>query len=667
MRREAGLAHGNILRNILSALLLLLLPLPGVSSETTERTVNSGQLILQDVPEIPTALAARLHQYQNTRSARFLGWTEDGKGMYIRTRFDDINQIHLVSEPGGARRQLTWFEDPTGQVERRSDGRELAFTMDRSGSEFDQIYLFDPETATTTLLTDGKSRNRVIRWSRDGKRLAYQSTRRNGSSNDIWIMDPDHPKDAELLVEASDGDWWGPADFSEDGKYLLVQQYIKVTDSRIYLLDLNSREMRIVAGNAENPTANRAAGFDRHGKGFYLVTNARGMAAELAWKSFQPGAEIEYISTRIPWDVSDFALSDDGRRAAFVTNEGGISRLYLLNTRTRRYTLIDSMPLGLIFGLEFHPDNRRIAMSLNTARTPSDVFVMSLGRSATDARSLRRWTSSEVGGLDTARFAEPELVHYPGFDTVGDETRRVPAFVYRPNGKGPHPVIIYIHGGPEGQYRPTFSGTFQMWIAELGAAIIAPNIRGSTGYDSEYVSLDNGYLREDAVKDIGALLDWIAAQPELDQNRVAVYGGSYGGYMALASAVHYSDRLKAGIDVVGISNFVTFLENTEEYRRELRRREYGDERDPDMRAFLERISPLNNVDRIKLPLMVVQGQNDPRVPVTESEQIVAALRQRGQPVWYIKALNEGHGYDRKENQDVFQQATILFLQRYLVD
>ena len=667
MRREAGLAHGNILRNILSALLLLLLPLPGVTSETTERTVNSGQLILQDVPEIPTALAARLHQYQNTRSARFLGWTEDGKGMYIRTRFDDINQIHLVSEPGGARRQLTWFEDPTGQVERRSDGRELAFTMDRSGSEFDQIYLFDPETATTTLLTDGKSRNRVIRWSRDGKRLAYQSTRRNGSSNDIWIMDPDHPKDAELLVEASDGDWWGPADFSEDGKYLLVQQYIKVTDSRIYLLDLNSREMRIVAGNAENPTANRAAGFDRHGKGFYLVTNARGMAAELAWKSFQPGAEIEYISTRIPWDVSDFALSDDGRRAAFVTNEGGVSRLYLLNTRTRRYTLIDSMPLGLIFGLEFHPDNRRIAMSLNTARTPSDVFVMSLGRSATDARSLRRWTSSEVGGLDTARFAEPELVHYPGFDTVGDETRRVPAFVYRPNGKGPHPVIIYIHGGPEGQYRPTFSGTFQMWIAELGAAIIAPNIRGSTGYDSEYVSLDNGFQREDSVKDIGALLDWIAAQPDLDQNRVAVYGGSYGGYMALASAVHYSDRLKAGIDVVGISNFVTFLENTEEYRRELRRREYGDERDPDMRAFLERISPLNNVDRIKLPLMVVQGQNDPRVPVTESEQIVAALRQRGQPVWYIKALNEGHGYDRKENQDVFQQATILFLQRYLVD
>ena len=652
---------------LLMALLLLLPPLAGISSETTERIVNNGQLILQGVPEIPSDLTARLHRYQNTRSATFLDWAEDGNGMYIRTRFGATSQLHLVSKPGGARVQLTWLDDPIGQVEHRDHGRELAFTMDRSGGEFDQIYLFNPKTATTSLLTDGKSRNRIIHWSRDGKWLAYQSTRRTGRHNDIWMMNPDHPEDAELLVQASDGDWWGPADFSKDGKYLLVQQYKEVTDSRIYLLDLKSREMRILAGSAEDPSANRAVGFDGRGKGFFLVTNSRGRAAELAWKSLQPGAGIEYISTKIPWDVSEFALSDDGRRGAFVTNEGGISRLYLLNTRTRRYSLIDNMPMGLIFGLKFHPDNKRIAMNLNTAQTPSDVFVMNLGRSATDARLLRRWTSSEVGGLDPATFSEPELMHFPSFDTVDDEPRQVPAFVYRPAGNGPHPVIIYIHGGPEGQYRPAFSSTFQMWIAELGAAIIAPNIRGSTGYDVEYASLDDGYHREDAVKDVGALLDWIASQPDLDENRVAVYGGSYGGYMALASTVLYGDRLKAAVDVVGISNFVTFLENTKDYRRELRRREYGDERDLEMRAFLERISPLNNVDRIKLPLLVVQGQNDPRVPATESEQIVDALRQRGQPVWYIKALNEGHGFDRKENQLVFQQAVILFLQRYLVD
>jgi dipeptidyl aminopeptidase/acylaminoacyl peptidase len=270
-----------------------------------------------------------------------------------------------------------------------------------------------------------------------------------------------------------------------------------------------------------------------------------------------------------------------------------------------------------------------------------------------------------VGGLDTDSFIEPELVHYPTFDLKGDRPRQIPAFVYRPETRGPHPVIIHVHGGPEAQYRPSFSSAFQLWIAELGAAVIAPNIRGSTGYDIQYLALDNGVLREDAVKDIGALLDWIATQPDLDENRVAISGASYGGYVVLASAVHYSDRLRAGIDVVGISNFVTFLESTEDYRRELRRYEYGDERDPEMRAFLESISPLNNVDRIDIPLLVVQGENDPRVPVSESEQIVNALRERGQEVRYINALNEGHGYDRKENRDVFQQASIMFLQRYL--
>jgi dipeptidyl aminopeptidase/acylaminoacyl peptidase len=306
-------------------------------------------------------------------------------------------------------------------------------------------------------------------------------------------------------------------------------------------------------------------------------------------------------------------------------------------------------------------------MTLNTARSPSDVYVMHLGRSPEKAESLQRWTISEVGGLDTANFVEPELIRYPTFDLHGDSQRKIPAFVYLPSGNGPFPVIIYIHGGPESQYRPSFSSTFQMWVGELGAAIVAPNIRGSLGYGNDYLSLDDGYKREDSVKDIGALLDWIALQPQLDQSRVAVYGGSYGGYMVLASAVHFSDRLKAAVDVVGISNFVTFLENTQDYRRELRRREYGDERDPQMRAFLQDVSPLNQAEKIKVPLLVVQGQNDPRVPVSESEQIVEALRERGNPVWYINALNEGHGYSRKENRDIYQQSALMFLQKYLIE
>jgi len=322
--------------------------------------------------------------------------------------------------------------------------------------------------------------------------------------------------------------------------------------------------------------------------------------------------------------------------------------------------------VGLIYNLRFNPDSRRLAMTLSTAQSPSDVFVIQMGRSARIVKSLQRWTFSEVGGLDTREFIEPRLVRYPTFDQQGGKQRQIPAFVYQPRGDGPFPVIIYIHGGPESQYRPGFSSTFQMWAAELGAAIIAPNVRGSLGYGNEYLSLDDGFRREDSVRDIGALLDWIAGQPELDESRVAVYGGSYGGYMVLASAVHYSDRLKAAVDVVGISNFVTFLESTQDYRRDLRRIEYGDEREPEMRAFLERISPLNQVEKIQVPLLVVQGQNDPRVPVTEAEQIVSALRARGNPVWYINALNEGHGYKRKENRDVYQQAAMMFLQHYLI-
>ena len=635
--------------------------------DVTTRTLNNGQLILQDVPEIPESLVNRLNQYQNVRSAALVDWVDNGAGMYIVTRFSDVNQIHRVDFPGGARHQLTYFSEPVGEVLRQNQGSLLAMTIDRGGSEFSQVFMLDPETAVATMVSDGKSRNSRLVWDKSGSRLAYQSTRRNGKSNDIWMLDVANAESARLVLEVADGSWWGPADFTVDGRYLLVQQYVSATDSHIFVLDLVSGELRRVAGNPEFPSANRAVVFDRKDEGFYFITNSRGVGAELAWQALQPGAEPQFISTAIPWDVTEFALSADGRRGAFTSNEAGISHLYLLNTRTQGYSLVGDMPIGVITGLRFHPDNRRLALGLSTAQTPSDVFVIHLGRSPEAAESMQRWTFSEVGGLDTGDFIEPELVRYPSFDQVEDQARMVPAFVYRPHGEGPFPVVINIHGGPESQYRPAFSSNFQMWLAELGVAVIAPNVRGSLGYGNEYLSLDDGYKREDSVKDIGALLDWIAQQPELDASRVAVHGGSYGGYMALASAVHYSSRLKAAINVVGISNFVTFLESTQDYRRDLRRQEYGDERDPEMRAFLQAISPLNQVEKIDLPLLVVQGQNDPRVPVTESGQIVDALRTRGKPVWYINALNEGHGYDKKENRDVYQQAVMMFLQRYLVE
>ena len=312
------------------------------------------------------------------------------------------------------------------------------------------------------------------------------------------------------------------------------------------------------------------------GEGFFFVTDRAGEFQQLAWQSLEPGAEPKIITADIPWHVEGGTMSEDGTRGAFTVNENGFSRLYLIDPATHAYAPVEGIPTGLVGSLEFSPDGSRLGMTLNTPQTPSDSFTLELGKGPLEHGGLTRWTYSEVGRLDTESFVVPELVRFPTFDSGKGGPDSIPAWVYRPAGEGPHPVIIDIHGGPEGQARPSFSSTTQMWVQKLGAAVIEPNVRGSDGYGQHYMSLDNGYKREDSVKDIGALLDWIATQPDLDENRVAVFGGSYGGYMVLASAVHYSDRLKAAVDIVGISNFVTFLENTQSYRRDLRRVEYGD-------------------------------------------------------------------------------------------
>nr|NIP17279.1 S9 family peptidase [Xanthomonadales bacterium]NIX12069.1 alpha/beta fold hydrolase [Xanthomonadales bacterium] len=479
-------------------------------------------------------------------------------------------------------------------------------------------------------------------------------------------MDVDNPETAHIVMQSRDGTYWSASDFSPDDTKLLVLNLVGNADSRIHLLDIASGEMRMLAGDPSNPSTNYPFAFDREGAGFWYVTDANSDFRQLAWQSLEEGAEPVILTGEIPWNVGGGTISEDRSRGAFTVNIEGRTQLYLLDMAGKRFAPVENLPTGLVYGLEFSPDGKRLGMTLNTARTPSDSFVLDLGQGALEHGDLVRWTFSEVGGLDTEAFIEPELVHYPTFDSDSGGPEKIPAWLYLPPGEGPFPVIIDIHGGPEGQARPSFSSTAQMQLARLGAAVIRPNVRGSSGYGKRYMSLDNGFKRENSVRDIGALLDWLATRDDLDESRVAVTGGSYGGYMVLACAVHYSDRLKAVVDVVGISNFVTFLENTQDYRRAHRRAEYGDESDPEMRDFLETISPVNSADRMNVPMLIVQGQNDPRVPVTEAIQIVEALRTLGQPVWYMNALNEGHGYRKKENRDVYQQVTMMFLRRHLL-
>ena len=654
------------MRKLLTGLFLLLLSSTGSTAQVQRWTANDGQLVLEDIPPIPESLPPILSRYQNIRSASFTSWSKDSKSIFIKTRLGPVTQLHRVDAPGGARYQVTFGDEPVGEVQLKPNSHLLALTLDKGGDEFDQVYLFNPGDGLKRMLSDGEALNNRMAWDRQGEKLAYRSTRRNGRSNDIWIQDTASPDPASLLLATEDGTLWKPVDFSRDGKRLLVQQFVSVADSRIYIKDLPDGELRLLAGDPENPSSNIVSGFSRKDDSVFFVTNQHGGAAELALATLGEVPVITYVPSAANWDITQFVLSPDRKRGAFVANESGISRLYLFDPERLNYRRVEKVPLGLVTDLNFSPDSKKLGMTLNSARNPNEAFVLELSRKPLSAGNLTRWTYSEVGGLNTADFSEPIVFSFLSPVEGLDEPLPIPAFAYLPPGDGPFPVIIHVHGGPENQFRPRFNSDFQMWIDQLGAAVIAPNIRGSLGYGSYFITMDDGYNREASVKDIGALLDWIAQQPQLDKDRVAIMGASYGGYVALASAVHYSDRLRAAVDRVGISNFVTFLENTQDYRRELRRVEYGDERDPEMRAFLQRISPLNNVDRIKIPLFVQQGSNDPIVPKSESDQMVAALREQGQTVWYMNALNEGHGYAKRENRDLFEQATFLFLQRYLL-
>jgi dipeptidyl aminopeptidase/acylaminoacyl peptidase len=610
--------------------------------------VERGNLRLENLPPIPAEVTARLEQYQNTRAAVPTSWLHDG-GLLVVTRFADTNQVHRVRKPLGAREQLTFFAEPVniGSVSPDPALKGFIYRRDVGGNEFFQLYWFDFATGESRLLTDGTSRNTDPVWSNRGDRFAFATTRRDGQNYDVYVAVPGSDVAAHRLVLEGDG-FWMPLDWSPDDRRLLLINYRSITDSSIHIVDLDDGAI-IEVNRQDEPVGYAGALFDRSGRGVFLAHDHRAEFKQLHHLELSSGKTTP-VSADIPWDVSEFTLSPDRTVLAFAVNEGGMSKLHLRDLRRNRPLPAPALPVGIVAGLRFSHDGDSLAMAVNTPQSSSDVFVHALRD-----RRLTRWTESEVGGLDTARFPLPELVNFPSFDGL-----EVPAWVYRPASGGPHPVVVQIHGGPEAQSRPAFNSLIAYWVNELGAAVISPNVRGSAGYGKTYLQLDNGVLREDSVKDIGALLDWIEEQPDLDADRVIVYGGSYGGYMVLASLVHFDARLLGGVSIVGISNFVTFLENTESYRRDLRRVEYGDERDPEMREFLANISPLNNAERITSPLFVAQGYNDPRVPYTESEQIVRAVRANDVAVWYLLAMDEGHGFAKKANRDYFQAATVMF-------
>ena len=629
---------------------------PAVSKIADLKPVPGIPTLLESgLPAVPVELRARIEQYQNSRAALLLDVTADGGQALIATRFASTNQVHLVDRPMGARLQLTFGREPiTSAKFVPGDPRSLLYLQDVGGGEFYQVYRLDRRTGRSELLTDGKSRHQSLVVSADGSRLAYGGTGRNGKDTDVYVAHTANPREARRATEREGT--WTPIEFSRDGKRLLLEQDRAVDDADLHVYDVQSGEMRQLTPKEGKGSVEDAA-FSPDGKSIYLVTDRYSDFNSLYRIDLaQPGVQPKALAPQVKWDVESIAVSPDGARIAFTANEEGWSRLHLLDLRSGRAAPVD-LPRGIVSKLRF-PDGRsdKLFLDAQTARTPDDVWSCSLK----DGK-VTRWTRSEVGGLDPDAFVEPQLVRYPAPDGLS-----IPALLWKPpRADGKVPVVVWWHGGPEGQSRPAFSALYQFYLQELGFAVLAPNVRGSAGYGKAYLAMDNGVKREQALRDIGATLDFIASRPDLDASRIAVYGGSYGGYMVLASVAFYGARIRAGVDVVGISNLGSFLQTTQAYRRELRRAEYGDERDPAVRAVQERISPLNAAERIESALLVVQGHNDPRVPQSEAEQIVQALRARGKDAPYLLGLNEGHGFQKKENKDFAAAAAAAFLQQQL--
>ena len=455
------------------------------------------------------------------------------------------------------------------------------------------------------------------------------------------------------------GGGWAVGGVSWDDTRIALTRYLSANESEVWLLDLASgQRQRLLPAAGERPATHWAAVWKRDDSGFFVLSDRAGEFRELMFFRLADG-KLTRITRRIPWDVEDVKLDAGGKLLAVNIDVEGRKEIRFFDADAFDELPTPRLPEGRVDTIAFHPRLPGLAVTLDDSRSPDTVVVVDPATAAT-----QRWsTPLAPAGVDPRSFGTQRIVSWPSFDG-----RAISAIVNTPPARfrGPRPVLVDIHGGPEGQAEFGFIGRYNYFVEELGITVIRPNVRGSSGFGKTFLSLDDGMKREDAVRDIGALLDWIRSQPDLDASRVLVSGGSYGGYMSLAVATHYADRIAGAIDVVGISNFVSFLQNTESYRRDLRRVEYGDERDPAMREFLTRISPLSNAGRITKPLFVVQGRNDPRVPYTESEQIVARARANGTRVWYLRAENEGHGFARKENADFQFFAMVMFMRETLL-
>jgi dipeptidyl aminopeptidase/acylaminoacyl peptidase len=608
------------------------------------------------VPPIPKSLAKAVQPYSQAYGLPLAGWDPTKREIWLKG-ISSATWVSRIKEPGAPPAASTIYIQSSGiyDIYFQPKGKYLAFTRDAEGNETFQLYLYDIAGRKAAQLSDGKSRNTEPVWSNAGDKIVYSSTPTGDLGVNLRLIDPADPTSDRLLAKSS-GNYFKAYDWSPDDKQIVFCDFTFNTAGALWLVDVESGKKSLLAGSSERPEFLDFAQFSKDGKGVYAVTDHDSDVRRLAYIDLA-SRKFTYIPSDSHWDVDESQLAPDGRTMAFTTNEEGLSHVHLFDLATQNEKAITTIPRGIISDLKWHANSNDLAFNFRSFRTPNDVYSVNILSGKVDY-----WATSFNNRLNADDFAKPELVHWTTFDK-----RTLSGFLYRPPAKflGKRPVIIDIHGGPEEQFRPGFNDEENYFINELGVAKIYPNVRGSSGYGKVFAHLDDGLHREDAVKDIGTLLDWIKTQPGLDADRVLVQGGSYGGFLALSAACRYGGRIRGTISESGISDLASFIERTEGWRRGLQRAEFGDERIPKIREFMEHTAPLNNTGKIRTPLLIIHGANDPRVPATQAASIVAATKDRV-PVWYILAKDEGHGFSLQSNRDYKLYASILFVKEFLL-
>ncbi|XVH30723.1 S9 family peptidase [Haloferacaceae archaeon DSL9] len=604
-----------------------------------------------------------IERYLNVRSAYGAGFDATGERLSFLMNTTGTPQVWTLDGPGRWPEQRTFYDERVTFASFSPTNPELVFGMDEGGNERAQLYKLDLPTGEIASLTAmPEAKHRWGGWSHDGERFAFTSNRRDNAVFDVYVQGREETgEDAELVMEG--GGWLTLDGWSPDDARLLVARAHSNADQDVHVLEIDSGETTHITPH-EGDVRHLSADWGPDGESVYLVTDRETDTLRLERVDLETGAFSVVETERRDhheddgWNVGGVAIDEESRRVVYTRNVDGYTELTTgeLVAADRIDPLpTPELPRGVAGGVRFDGDGDRFSITVTSSTHNTNVYVVEC-----KTGEATRWTHAATAGIPEETFVEPELVHYPSFDG-----RQIPAYFSVPEsdtGRGELPVVVDIHGGPESQRRPSFSPVTQ-FLLNHGYAVFEPNVRGSTGYGKEYAGLDDVERRMDSVADIEAAVEWLHDHPSVDPDRIVAMGGSYGGFMVLAALTEYPELWAAGIDIVGIANFVTFLENTGEWRRALREAEYGSlETD---REFLESISPTNTIENIRAPLFVLHGANDPRVPVGEAEQIVERAREQGVPVRKLVFEDEGHGFSKLENRIEAYRAIVDFLDEHV--